>query len=193
MKLFAILTFSFLIIALCENCRDTGSGSKKTDETFVQPTDVQGVSCSYVVYYDDGKMKSCVLAREDTLSGQSLPLGTIVFFSRDGVMESCFLQRDTEIQGHLCKGRSDNWSTAFHPNGELKLAWLAKDEIIQDVPCASVSFWKDAFGSGAGTYFFADGKLRGCKLAQDATVGGLSFRKGDHVAFEENGKVKAGR
>ena len=190
MKPLTILTLSLLIIALCENCRDTGSSSKKTDETFVQPTDVQGVSCSYAVYNESGGLKSCVLAREDTLSGQPLPEGTIVFFTDKGVMERCFLPKDTEIQGHRCKGDKDNWETGFYPNGNLKLAWLACEETIQGVPCAA-STGKSFFSHGAGTYFHEDGSLASCELASNTTIEGRSLEKGDRVSFDQTGRLKA--
>jgi hypothetical protein len=186
MKSLHLLLLTAMLVSLSVSCHLDKSGS---DKEFSQPTDVQGVSCSYVVNFDDGKMKSCVLAREDTLSGQPLPEGTIVFFSHDGVMESCFLQQDTEIQGHLCKGHADNWQTAFYPSGKLKLAWLAKDETIQGIPCASAKIWRAFFGGGAGTYFYENGNLAGCKVARDTTIGGQSFERGDRISFDQSGQL----
>ena len=190
MKPLAPMTLIAILIMAGISCETHNGGSRKTDESFAQPTDVQGVSCRYVVYYDDGKMKSCVLARVDPLSGQSVPEGTIVFFSLEGVMESCFLQQDTEIQGHLCKGHSDNWQTSFYPSGKLKIAWLAKDQIIQGVPCLAASIWN---GRGAGTYFHENGNLASCKLARDTTIEGQNFGRGDKVHFDKDGKLVRGK
>lgn len=183
MKLLPLLLLAAMLVSLSVSCRIDKSGS---DESFSQPTDVQGVSCSYVVYFDDKKMKSCVLAREDTLSGQPLPEGTIVFFSHDGVMESCFLQQDTEVQGHLCKGHSDDWQTTFYPSGKLKLAWLANDVIIQGTPCLAASIWN---GRSAGTIFYENGNLAGCKVARDTTIDGHSFERGDRISFDQSGQL----
>jgi antitoxin component YwqK of YwqJK toxin-antitoxin module len=191
MKLLPLLLTIAMLFMWGVSCETEDAGSKKRSEEFAQPTDVEGVSCSCVVYYDDGKMKSCVLAREDTLSSQPLPEGTIVFFSREGVMESCFLQQDTEIQGHLCRGNRDNWQTAFHPNGKLKLAWLGKDEVIQGIPCAAASFWRAVFGGGAWNSFYENGSLASCKLADDTIIEGKSFKKGDRVTFDQSGQLKS--
>ena len=78
--------------------------------------------------------------------------------------------------------------TCFYPNGKLKLAWLGRDEVIQGIPCAEYSFWADAFGGGAGTYFHENGNLKRCKLAKDVTVDGHLLRRGDYATFDEDGK-----
>jgi antitoxin component YwqK of YwqJK toxin-antitoxin module len=140
-----------------------------------------------VEYYSNGKLKTCTLARGDTLSGQPLAEGTVVTFTTDGVLDWCFLQKDAEIQGHLCKGQGHGWMTCFYPSGKLKLAWLGRDEIIQGIPCAEYSFWADAFGGGAGTYFHENGNLKRCKLARDLAIGGRALKKGTWAAFDEKG------
>ncbi|UCE23880.1 MAG: hypothetical protein JSU74_11355 [Candidatus Zixiibacteriota bacterium] len=162
------------------------------DESIIAVVEVEGVSCQKGArYYEDGNLKSCVLARKDTLSGQPLPLGTTVHLTMEGTLDWCFLPEDTYIQGHLCKGRGHSWSTAFHPNGRLKLAWLGKDEIIQGIPCAEASFWGDVFGGGAGTYFHDNGNLSRCRLADDIVIEGHAFEKGDHVRLDRDGKLVA--
>lgn len=163
--------------------------SSSSGQTLTEPVDIQGVSCQgHVEYYSNGRLKTCTLAREDTLSGQPLAEGTVVTFTADGVLDWCFLQKDTEIQGHLCKGQGHGWMTCFYPNGKLKLAWLGRDQVIQGIPCAEYSFWADAFGGGAGTYFHENGNLKRCRLANDVTVDGHLLKRGDQAAFDENGK-----
>ena len=56
----------------------------------------QDIACSdETEYYQNGYIEFCILAREDTLSGQSFPAGTGVHFSENGVFDWCFLQQDT--------------------------------------------------------------------------------------------------
>ncbi|UCG63009.1 MAG: hypothetical protein JSV52_06935 [Candidatus Zixiibacteriota bacterium] len=157
---------------------------KSMDPSEIEVVEVQGVSCMEgVQYYENGSIRSCRLARADTLSGQPLPLGTTVHFSADGKMDRCFLPEDTRIQGHLCKGHGHGWTTGFHPNGKLRLAWLAEDEVIQGIPCA-----KAGFLAQVGTEFYDNGKLKRCKLATDATIEGHSFEKGSVVNLNRDGK-----
>ncbi len=153
-------------------------------------TQVQGISCrGHVTYYPNGVIKMCVLASEDTLAGQPLPEGTTVSFDKDGLKEWCFLPHDTEIQGHLCKGGGHDFQTVFYPNGKLRVAWLGREEVIQDIPIAEYSFSSDVFGGGAGTYFYDNGNLKRAKVATDITVEGRSVTKGQVVVFDENGKL----
>ena len=118
-----------------------------------------------------------------------LPDGTIIHKrTKDKIY--CFLPHNTKIQGLLCRGdKHRGWETVFYVNGKLALAWLAKPEDIQGVPCASASFWTELFGRNAAVSFHANGKLARCKLARDATIDGHAFKKGDHVRFDSKGKL----
>lgn len=163
--------------------------SSSSGQVLSQATEIQGVSCAgHVEYFPTGKLKTCTLAREDTLSGQLLAAGTVVTFTPEGVFDWCLLQKDTEIQGHLCKGQGHGWMTSFYPNGKLKIAWLGRGEVIQGVPCAEYSFWADAFKGGAAIYFYENGYLKRCRLAKDITLGGNLRKKGEWAVFDEHGK-----
>lgn len=79
--------------------------------TIYEVTEVQGISCAgSVEYYQDGNVTSCTLGREDTLSGQPLPMGTVVHLTPDGYMDWCFLKQNIEIQGHLCSGNGHDFT-----------------------------------------------------------------------------------
>jgi antitoxin component YwqK of YwqJK toxin-antitoxin module len=164
--------------------------SDMSGESSETAMDVQGIPCiGHVTYHSNGKIKSCTLARMDTLNGQPLPAGTVVNFSPAGLLDWCFLQHDTEIQGHLCKGQGHGWMTCFHPNGKLRVAWLGRDETIQGVPIAEYNWWADAFGKGAGVYFWENGLLRRCRISKEFSIEGKTFQKGDIVSFDSDGNL----
>ncbi len=186
----AAVVFTLLAIVGGREAKESPSG-KTTVLDSGDIVEVQGIPCrGSIFYYKDGKLESCILAHEDTLFGQSFPEGTQVSFTQEGVVDCCALPYDVSIQGHLCKGEGPgSWGTCFYPNGQLKLVWLAKDEIIQGIPCAYASFWRDVLGGSSGTYFHENGNLANCKLARDATIEGQSFKKGDRVHFDKEGKL----
>jgi antitoxin component YwqK of YwqJK toxin-antitoxin module len=188
----AVLLVFFIFIGF-KHKEETGNKPGETfssSQTITGETDIQGVACTgRIEYYPNGKLKSCVLAREDTLSGQFLEGGTVVAFNNDGLLDWCFLQKDTEIQGILTKGESHGFMTGFYPNGKLKMAWPAKDQMIKGIPVKEWSFWSDAFGGGAGTFFWENGNLKRCKLGKDFIIDEHNFKKGDVVNFDESGKL----
>ena len=83
--------------------------------------------------------------------------------------------------------------TAFHPNGQLRTAWLAVDEVIQDIPCSKFRFLSAVFvgihGKTGQTSFYENGQLRYCELSEKITIGGQSFKKKDAVIFNLDGKL----
>lgn len=165
--------------------------SKNLDKGTV--TYIQGVPCQgYVNYYQNGKLQSCILAREDTLLGQPFPAGTRISFAADGTLDRCFFPHNVQIQGVNCKGTGiDGYQMLFYPNGKLRLAWLAQDQEIQGVPCMEASFWADAFGGGVGVSFHDNGILARCKLSQNCIMQGRSFKRGQHVSFDNQGHIVA--
>jgi hypothetical protein len=79
--------------------------------------------------------------------------------------------------------------TGFHPNGQLHTAWLARDEIIQGIPCAKYRFMSRLFGGGERTLFDENDRLRFCTLSDGVTIAGQVLKKGDKVMFDKDGKL----
>ncbi|MCH7691438.1 MAG: hypothetical protein IIA17_10395 [candidate division Zixibacteria bacterium] len=161
-----------------------------------ETTEVQGVSCTgQIEYYQNGNLEFCRLAREDTLSGQSLPAGTGVHFTEDGLFNWCMLQEDTEIQGYLTRGEGHGFMTEFYPKGQVRTVYLAEDQVIQGIPCAKFRFLSAVFwpvhGKNGGTYFHENGQLKYCELSEHYSVEGQRFRRGDAVRFDQDGKLVA--
>ena len=161
---------------------------------FISFLGAQHVACSdETEYYTNGNIEFCFLGKSDTLSGQPLPKGTGVHFTEEGVFDWCFLQQDTEIQGHLCRGDGHDFMTSFYPNGQLRTAWLAVNEVIQGIPCAKFRFLSAVFagihGKTGQTSFYEDGQLRYCELSENITIEGISYRKKDAVRFNPDGTM----
>jgi hypothetical protein len=119
--------------------------------------------------------------------------GTGIHFTPSGVFDWCFLQEDTEIQGYLCRGDGHGFMTMFHPNGQIQTAWLARDQVIQGVPCAKFRFLSAVFnplhGKNGNTSFHDNGQLAYCELSENFTIEGQKFRRGDAVKFDQDGKL----
>lgn len=188
----AATVFALLLIVGSGEEHDMGRTAKLPEGEVIE---VQGVSCSgRIEYYENGNLKHCSLGREDTLSGQPLAAGTGVHFTEEGVFKWCFLQENTEIQGYLCRGEGHGFMTGFHPNGQIRIAWLAEDQVIQGVPCRKFQFLTAALGwvegdKNGSTVFHENGLLRYCELSENFTIGGQSFRKGDVLRFDQDGKL----
>ena len=177
----------FAYIEIGSKSENNEQSAKQISQEF---TEIQGISASGPFgYYRNGKLKSCTLARDDTLSGQPLQAGTVVHLTEDGKLDWCFLQQDTEIQGHMCRGETHGFMTGFHPNGQLRTAWLARDEVIQGIPCAKSRFLSSIFGGGDATRFHVNGQLSFCTLSDDITIEGHVFKKGDTVRLDDLGKL----
>ena len=72
--------------------------------------------------------------------------------------------------------------------GAVATAWLARDEVIQGIPCARATFWGELTGGG-GTRFDESGRLRRCRIARDVTIQGVPFEQGDQIRLDENGNL----
>jgi|TARA_B100000959_G_C14764821_1_gene534929 antitoxin component YwqK of YwqJK toxin-antitoxin module len=156
---------------------------------FISIVWTQDVSCSKVEYYQNGNIEFCSLSYKDTLSGQLLPTGTGVHFTDKGVFDWCFLQKNTMVQGHLCRGKTHNFMTSFYPNGQLKTAWLAENEVIQGIPCSKFRFLSAVFvgihGKTGQTSFYENGQLKYCELSKNTIIKGKSYKKGESIELKQ--------
>ena len=150
-----------------------------------------------VSFLEDGRLRECHLdAAGAVVSGRPLPRGTEIVFDGNGRMRNCLLPENTVIEGHLCLGRGDNWSTGFHPNGQLRLAWLARDEEIQGVPCMAAGGVLRAIGKAmvgrnqGGVFFHENGNLSSALVARDCIVQGRAFKRGELIRLDRDGNVQ---
>jgi len=150
-----------------------------------------------VSFLEDGRLRECHLdAAGAVLSGRPLPKGTEVIFDGNGRLRNCLLPEDTLIEWHLCRGQGNNWSTGFHPNGRLRLAWLARDEDIQGVPCMSTGGVLRTIGKAlarrnqGGVFFHENGNLSSALVARDCVVQGRAFKRGELIRLDRDGNVQ---
>jgi len=112
----------------------------------------------------------------------------------DGSIHHVFLPGTTMMGEHSCRGGGHDWMTHFHPNGELRLCWLSRDEVIQGVPCSRATFLGEFFGRKyATTEFRENGALASCVASTDTNVGGQHYEAGDRVKLDPDGKPVAAR
>ncbi len=154
-------------------------------EIITGPIEVQGLSCQVPAqYHPNGQLKSCILARDDTLDGQPFPEGTRLAFTENGSLWRCYLSKDAEIHGYLCKGKEDGFRTLFYSVNKPKRIWLVNDEIIDNVPCAKYEYF-----SRNDVTFHENGRLQSCKLARDFTIGHKTLKKGDDIKLDDQGNL----
>lgn len=150
-------------------------GPQPQRQTLEQPRDVDGYPCAkgYAWFYADGKLESCVVSREIAFGEAQVQRGSIIKLLPDGKPNSVMMKHDAAIGEVECKG--GNWllgpgegaMTTLYPSGKLKECWLAKDQVVQGVPCMNGRISGDGAKRDGGVKFRESGKLESCTLAKD--------------------------
>ncbi|HEX6886293.1 MAG TPA: hypothetical protein VF530_23160 [Planctomycetota bacterium] len=146
----------------------------------LEETELEGLACrGWVWWYEDGRLDNLELAHERVVQGHAFPAGTRLFLDREGRLAHAWLARTTQIDGLPCRGK---WKidTAFHPNGHVKAFFPPEDHEIDGFLCTASVFHP--------VYLHPDGRLRQCKLARAATIGGRTFRAGAKLTLDEAGR-----
>lgn len=151
------------------------------------PVQIKNLLVSRSLEYPNGRLRMAQLAQDESFYRHKLPKGTFIFWNEDGTPRHCFLSRNATIQGYPLRGGGHDWMTVFHPNGSLKVGWLAKDTEIQGVPCAKATFWRDVAQRGAQIEFYPNGSLKRCKLSKEFTYQGKTYRKGYNLTISDGG------
>jgi hypothetical protein len=185
-----VMVCALACLVLCGSVSADDCAKKTTVRKLKEPTEIGGILYKrYAYFFDTGESKGGILAREDTVSGHVIPEGTIVYLDREGWMHMCMMSKDTELQGHLCRGHGHGWQTTFHKNGQLKTIWLAREEVVQGVPCVKAHFLREGFIGPSVISFHENGVLKSARLAKDITIQGHDFEKNDRVQFDSEGKL----
>ncbi|MCU0251556.1 MAG: hypothetical protein MUE61_15215 [Vicinamibacterales bacterium] len=157
-----------------------------------QPVEIDGVPCAagYVFRFEATRtLSQCTLARDASVHNADLRKGSTVALNPDGTIHHVFLPGTTMVGEHSCRGGGHDWMTHFHPNGELRLCWLSRDEVIQGVPCSRATFPGEVFGRKyATTEFHENGALSSCVASAATDVGGRHYDAGARVTLDPDGK-----
>jgi len=157
-----------------------------------QPVEIDGVPCAagYVFREEGtGRLHQCRLDRDAVVRNADLKKGTTVALNPDGSIRYVFLPGTTMVGEHSCRGGGHDWMTHFHPNGELRLCWLSRDEVVQGVPCARATFWGEFLGGKyATTEFHDNGSLASCVASAAADIGSRHYAAGDRVTLDPDGQ-----
>ena len=165
-----------------------------TMATLARDHKVQGLDLdagTLLQFRPDGSLEGLRLVRTTVISGVPLPADTRVTLDSEGRLDMCFLPAEAEVQGLRLRGGGHNWMTCFHPNGRLRLAWLARDETIDGIPCRRTTFPTEVLrlkGWG-GTHFHPSGRLARCTLARDAVIRGGTYTAGTRLHFDSEGQL----
>jgi antitoxin component YwqK of YwqJK toxin-antitoxin module len=163
------------------------SGTVAHRTKLAQATEIQGYACAkdYAWFYSDGKLQRCTTSREIAVGVAQVQRGSIIELLPDGRPSYVMMLHDAAVGevecsgGNWLLGPSEGAMVVLYPSGKLKQCWLAKEQVVQGVPCMRGGFL-GLFGDGArrdgGAKFYESGKLESCTLAKD--YGGK--RRGDH-------------
>jgi hypothetical protein len=161
------------------------------------PVEVDGVPCAagYVFRFEaTGRLSQCRLDRDAVVQSADLRKGTTVALNPDGTIRYVFLPGTTMVGEHSCRGQGHGWMTHFHPNGQLRLCWLSRDEAIQGVPCSRATFVGEFFGGKyATTEFHENGALASCIASSSTDIGRRHFAAGERVRLDPEGKPASSR
>lgn len=152
-------------------------------------------SGSDISFRSNGEVGSAWLGKDGTIYGQPLPAGTALHFGKGDQLRHFWLSNDTVLQGHLVSRQDDGAGSRLHPNGKLLAIWLAQDEVIEGVPCTSsgnpfrMGLTAARLGTQRMAWFHDNGHLQQAMLSQDVTLQGHSFKKGDVISLDRDGKV----
>lgn len=174
---------------------------------------VSGIPCkSGPIAYFRGErtLAQAWLSEDFTWKGKVLPKGSIVFFSSDGVLTSVDLAAPATIAGEFFEARTlvrlgpegaiqgsvirfENerillgipctGSAGFSVSGALELTRLARDTVIDGVPCQG----------GKVITFHPNGKLKSATLAKAHALRGALFPRETHVSWGEDGLARTAR
>ncbi|MFH1081261.1 MAG: hypothetical protein V1766_13555 [Pseudomonadota bacterium] len=143
---------------------------------------IQNIPCkNWIWFHENGKLAQFQLSEKTEIQGIMVPPGSTVFKREDGSLEHCWFSKDVMVQGYPCNGGSMKVDTAFHANGKISCCFLSEATEIQGIPCQA--------GVMKPVQFSESGNLMNCSLSQNYIVGEKTFKKGQKLAFDENGNV----
>jgi hypothetical protein len=135
---------TLLIVLTCFGWVSIGAATPDSHrKKLTQPTVIQGYPCAkgYAFFYADGKLDNCAVNQETQYGEALIPRGSIIYLKSEGSLWGVGLAHSTRIHDVLCDGGgflgpAEGSETAFYPSGKLHQCYLAKNQVVQGVPCA---------------------------------------------------------
>ena len=159
--------------------------------------EIDGIPCAAGYVFQEeasGRLHQCKLDRDAVVHNADLRKGSTVALEPDGTIRHVFLPGTTMVGEHSCRGQGHGWMTLFHPNGQLKLCWLSRDEVIQGVPCSRATFFGEFFGRKYATAeFHENGALASCNTSASIDMGGQHYDAGARVTLDPDGRPISAR
>ena len=153
------------------------------------PVTISGVSCdrtgrAWAEFFPSGALRSCPLAADTVIASHSLTASSWITLDESRRLRSAWLSRDTRLAGHLCHGTGyKGFAVTFHDDESLHTCYLARDTVINGVPCVRGSFWTEIRGGTKSVArFHPDGSLAGCQLSRDVVIDGVRHARWSRIS-----------
>ncbi|MGC1421752.1 MAG: hypothetical protein WA815_05350 [Terracidiphilus sp.] len=135
---------------------------------------IQGYQCAktYAWFYTGGRLQRCTVSQETIFGEVKVPAGSIIHLLPDGHPNYAMMAHNTLVLGLNCSGGgplgpSEGATAMFYPSGKFKSCFLAKDQLVQGVPCAHGGIVQAIVHRDVPVELYENGRLKSCLLAAD--------------------------
>ena len=160
------------------------SNGRINSATLSEPLIIQGIKCqklARVGFYPSGKMRYVVgLSESQKIEGRFCAKDIEVSFYESGNIHTAGLENGATIQGIYFPPRTEIF---LYESGRLEGARMSRVGGYFEINGISCD-------TGCELYFYESGALMQAALARDQEVSGVFCKKGAHIAFDKNGKLK---
>jgi hypothetical protein len=162
----------FCSTVLCAGC--AAAQPQPARKSLDKPTTIQGYPCARGIawFFPGGQLEKCTVTRDVPFGEITVPAGSYITLTEDGKPNFVQMPHDAPVLGMQCQGggwlgTGEASVVAFYPSGKLKVCYLARDQLVQGVPCDHGGFFATLSGPDPGVLFYESGKLRQCRLTAD--------------------------
>ena len=149
-----------------------GRNQRIRDIEFRNETDIH--------FNQDGTLGLVILGRDQEIQGNYFIKGSQVYFDETGHLNKAY----PFIEGQKIAGYATmlRWPVTFYPSGKVYSLCLAKDQIIQDIPCLAGEFkYVD---------FYESGNLKGFFVAENVNISDINVPKESKISLYETGQLE---
>jgi hypothetical protein len=151
-----------------------GAQPQTTRKFLHEPTVIQGYPCAKGIawFFADGHLQKCTVTRDIRFGEVAIPAGSWITLTEDGKPYFVQMPHNAPVLNLMCEGggwlgTGEASTVSFFPNGKLKTCFLARDQLVQGVPCSHGGLFSAFSNRNYVVLFYESGKLRQCLLAAD--------------------------